>query len=112
MNCLNFLDQEGIDQTVEEWEAQWGNPDEEPRKKGKGIMPCMGCIDKPNLRPHRCCFKGAGGLKPKTDKASVQADIMRLVKEGLVEAITMAIKSTNGGKKWGNSLIILPVQST
>ena len=80
MDCANFMNQEGIDKTVAEWEARWGNPDNPPREKG--IMPCPGCIDKPNLRPHRCCFKLLKGAPEReTDVLAVQADIRRLVDE-------------------------------
>jgi len=80
MDCANFGDQDAIDKTVAEWEAMWGNPDNPPRPKG--IMPCAGCVDKPALRPHRCCFKLIEGAERReADTMAVQADLMRLVDE-------------------------------
>ncbi|MBA7466220.1 hypothetical protein ES707_01397 [subsurface metagenome] len=84
MDCVNFMNQEGIDKTVAEWEAKWGNPDNPPRPKG--IMPCAGCIDTPNLRPHRCCFKPLeGATKREPDALAVQLEILSLLEEHRAE---------------------------
>lgn len=78
--CANMFNQEGIDQTVAESEAKWGHPDNPPRPKG--IMPCGGCLDKPNLRQHRCCFKPIPGvIYPETDAVKIQAELGQLVQE-------------------------------